>query len=782
MDSAQVVHARASAGLRLAAEAREEVVVRERLHLQEGWSALFLLLLALLTMARAFEASGLAEGLAILAGIVVLGTLAGLASAKAHLPGFLTHALGLLAGIVLCFLLLGTLIELPPVLQADGWLSAELARAEILFTRLQMWLGAATSGVSSSDPLPFVAQMAAVSWLISFYGAWAVFHSHWVWGAVLPAGLATFLCVYYAPPGLLVYFVAFLLWSLLLIVRANIYRQEREWERHRATYEPYIGLDFLRDGTVIALVVVGLVWLLPHPKPMIQVADVASALEEPWQAVQDEWARLYASLSYRGQTTTGTFARALTLGGALNLGQSEVLEVRAPEQRYWRAVVLDRYTGSGWADTSPARLRVDEGGILAEPGVYQARAVMTQTVTCLRPAEPLLFAAGQPSRVLLRVDVQALITPSGGREVSCISPAQSLGRNRRYVVESLVSAASVSKLRRAERMYPAWIAERYLQIPDSLPKRVRDLAREVAGNEATAYDQATAIEGYLRQIHYNLNIEAPPAGVDPVDWFLFDYREGYCTYHASAMVLMCRALGLPARLAQGYAPGEYVDARGVYVVREGDAHAWPEVFFPGYGWVEFEPTPSQPLLTRPLDVAESPGDWAGPASGSANRRQNEEELDKLPDELLPGSMNPVRRRPLIERLPWARMALVTLVSTALFAAAWRYGRRWHAMHPAERLYARLTWVAGPLGVHADPCQTPREFGATLDEALAAGRPMAGEIVELYLVERFAGRYPARRELLAGHHTWRRLLLLALRRSLGRLLHGQRPPAQPTPHA
>jgi len=750
--------------------------VRERLHLREGWSSFFLLVILLLTMARSFEAGGLAEGLGILSGVVLAGAVVGLACAKLRMPAILAHLLGLVLGIGCCFLFVSLLIELPPTVQADGWLAVERARGEVLATRLQMWLGAAVHGESSSDALPFVAQMAGVSWLIAFYGAWSLFHSHWVWGAILPPGVALFLGIYYAPPRLTTYFVYYLVWAFLLIVRANYYHREREWERHRAIFEPYIGLDFLRYGALLALAVVGVVWLVPHPVPSLRLGEAVRGLEEPWRMVQDQWSRLYASLAYRDQVSTGTFARALALTGAVRLGPEPVLEVQAPEEHYWRAVVLDRYTANGWVDTSPLRLRVDPGGAMADEAAYRARVPVTQTVTCLRPGEPLLYAASEPWRTPLRVDVQALLKPEGGVEVSCFSPGQSLGRERRYTVVSLVSAATVRDLRQAGTAYPAWVADRYTQLPETLPKRVIELARAVAGSEHTPYDQAVAIESYLRQIRYNQDIEAPPADKDAVDWFLFENRQGYCTYFASAMVVMLRAVGVPARLAQGFAPGEWVEDRGVFVVREADAHAWPEVYFPNYGWIEFEPTPSRPLLVRPTGE-EAPGGPAGRpgpvATPSGDHRRHNEEPELLDDMPAGGA---VHRVPLAQRLPWRDIAAVGILASAALAVAAYYGRRWWGLRPIERLYVRLGWLAGLLGVSADPCQTPYEFARSLDEAARAGQARAQRIVALYVRERFGGVKAAPSELAEGERAWRRLLLTALERRAQRGLRRPRPVA------
>src|SRR5262249_57256243 len=123
-----------------------------------------------------------------------------------------------------------------------------------------------------------------------------------------------------------------------------------------------------------------------------------------------------------------------------------------------------------------------------------------------------------------------------------------------------------------------------------------------AGAE-TPYDRAKAIETWLRNnIAYNESIPQPPTGHDPVDWVLFDYKQGYCNYYASAMIVMLRTLGIPARMAAGFAQGTWDASQQVYTVQERDAHTWVEVFFPQYGWIEFEPTAAQAPLNRQDDV------------------------------------------------------------------------------------------------------------------------------------------------------------------------------------
>ncbi|MDI7277738.1 MAG: transglutaminaseTgpA domain-containing protein, partial [Anaerolineae bacterium] len=591
--------------------------MRERLRLPEGWISPLLLALMLLTMAWSFTAGGLDEGLRIMPWAVFYGVLAGLLFAKGRLPGLLAHPLGLAAGFACCFLLVMGLIALPDgAVQAAGgsagWVAELQVKGSVVAQRLQVWLAVVRQGGVSEDPLPFVVQMAALGWLVAFYGAWFFFRSHWVWGAVLPGGVVTFLSVYYAPARFLVYFVLYLLLALIVVVRANVYQRESEWQRQHVIYDQYIGLDFLRNGALLSLIVIGVVWLVPRPAPAAPLGLQWERFGGTWRRVQDEWNRLYASLSYREQATTTSFSRTMTLGGSVVLHSTPMLEVKAPEAHYWRAVVLDRYTGSGWVDTSTVTIERAPGAALAAWTGLQARKVVAQTVTLLQSREPLVFAAAEPLQAQLATRAQVFLPPDArepigaGFETTAVY-AVGLGRENRYEVRSLVTTASVRELREAGTDYPDWVIERYLQLPPTLPSRVMDLASEVAGEGTTPYDQAVAIESHLRRLRYSQSIDPAPAGQDPVDWFLFETGEGYCTYFASAMVLMCRSLGIPARIAQGYASGEYVAERDCFVVRHLDSHAWPELYFPRYGWIEFEPTPSQPPIVRPTGEEQSGG-------------------------------------------------------------------------------------------------------------------------------------------------------------------------------
>jgi hypothetical protein len=140
-----------------------------------------------------------------------------------------------------------------------------------------------------------------------------------------------------------------------------------------------------------------------------------------------------------------------------------------------------------------------------------------------------------------------------------------------------------------------------LQIPKEIAPQLTTLTLEITAPYNTVYDKVQAVTSYLRkEIKYETNLtKAPPKNRDPLLWVLFDTKKGFCMYYASAETLMLRSIGIPARMAVGFAEGEY-DALGrQYVVAYKDSHAWPEVYFPSIGWVEFEPTSNQLPIERP---------------------------------------------------------------------------------------------------------------------------------------------------------------------------------------
>jgi transglutaminase-like putative cysteine protease len=187
------------------------------------------------------------------------------------------------------------------------------------------------------------------------------------------------------------------------------------------------------------------------------------------------------------------------------------------------------------------------------------------------------------------------------KDVTAWVTTTSLLEGSQYKVRTLIANPSIKELRAARTEYPAWVTDRYLQVPENIAPQLRELALEITAPYDTVYDKTQAITSYLRkEIKYEAVItDSLPKNQDPVVWVLFDYKKGFCMYYASAETLMLRSIGIPARMAVGFVEGAFNELDSQYTVTYKDSHAWPEVYFPGIGWVEFEPTSNQFPIERP---------------------------------------------------------------------------------------------------------------------------------------------------------------------------------------
>jgi hypothetical protein len=272
-----------------------------------------------------------------------------------------------------------------------------------------------------------------------------------------------------------------------------------------------------------------------------------------------------------------------------------IANVPAPHH-YWRTLTYQGYSGRGWwnppafGDDVPP----DEKLIAEIPPGYE---VLTQSVTFASETGDRLYWDG----TLLGADVPfqaAWLRKAESSPLLHSDMLAALASTKSYQAESLLLFVDAGTLRESPSVYPEWVRRQFLTLPDSVPARVHALARELTASASTPYDRALAIESYLRTFPYTLEVDQPPSGRDAVDYFLFDLKRGYCDYYATSMVVLARAAGLPARLVIGYANGSYDYEHAQYVVTENYAHSWVEVYFANIGWVEFEPTASQPLISH----------------------------------------------------------------------------------------------------------------------------------------------------------------------------------------
>jgi transglutaminase-like putative cysteine protease len=368
----------------------------------------------------------------------------------------------------------------------------------------------------------------------------------------------------------------------------------------------------------------------------------------------------------KGRSSYGYFGFSdrLDLGVRGRPDHTLVMKVRATRPDFWRGQTFDQWDGRQWTLSDDASHPVRGDRPLSIPSttpVFGPAEELLQTFYLQRPGPNLIFAAAQPSELWFPDNTVFLLSDG------TLRAAVELGDGAVYTVVSRRPPVTADLLRSVDgaqadpRLAQSdQFMQRYTQLPD-VPQRVRRLARSITARAPTTYDKVRAIETWLGEhTEYSLDVPPLPAGADAVEQFLFVDRVGFCEQIGSSLVVMLRSLGIPARLAAGYAPGERNPFTGMFEVRAGDAHAWAEVWFPGVGWQGFDPTASVPL--------------AGEAGSTAAGAQLFSYLGKhLPHPplvptvvvaLVVGAglvlVPRARRRRADRRLPWGRRYLVQL--------------------------------------------------------------------------------------------------------------------------
>ncbi|MCI0477867.1 MAG: hypothetical protein L0Y55_16620, partial [Anaerolineales bacterium] len=583
------------------------------------------LALALSNLVRGFEL-----GLALT--IVTLGIAFGWLLAKSRLPGSVASIVALVIGSEIVLVRVGQLggklatlarasadfvwqillwlrdarvdfqsRDLPNAQPTLNALSELIAALGTLFARTRDWLSAVASGIPAFDPVAVAITWSFIVWCCALWAAWSIQRRGKTFDALLPA--IVLLATMLAYTGADSMYLAPLLGATLLLMPLTSQRaRERVWKRAGIG----IAEDLTQDVALLTIpLAIGLL-LFAYVTPSISIQQIVRAAQERIEEQTREvprWADSFGVIPQPTQKTIFDQVRAPGLPRRHLLGAGQELSEQlamlvttgeiisdedTPPRYYWRGSTYDRYTGRGWT-TSATEIANYRAGEFAITEIHRAQRVVTQTVEWLG-APGLMYATG------------TLVTANQDYRVAWRSPEDAFSistQTTNYRVESLLPVVGEKELRASGANYPTWVRERYLVLPDDVPDRVLTLARDLTATAPTPYERARVLETCLRKFPYTLDVPAPPPQRDVVDYFLFDAKRGYCDYYATAMVVLARAAGLPARLVVGYASGFYNNATGRFVIVEADAHSWVEIYFPEYGWIEFEPTASRARIERP---------------------------------------------------------------------------------------------------------------------------------------------------------------------------------------
>ncbi len=739
------------------------------LQLEGGWLVPSLVLVLILLPVFSFNDAQWVDRTQDLLPVALIGAMIGIILGKTRLPRFIAVPLGFALCFSVLYVWFGELI--PPLRTITSrlaafpeWLWMSLTgtpitmnpldplawdiymRNTVMAGRLWDWVVVGTEGGYSSDNFVFFFMLALVIVGISFYTSWCLYRYRNAMFGVMPVGIALVVNSFLSNRGMS-WMIIYVVVTMILLMAANLASLQRAWQKKDIDFSTEINFDL----TLFAVQVSAVLAIVALLMPTLRANPVASTwwiyASRPWGEVETLFNRLFSGVN-NPNPDLGTGSKgALVLGGSFDPAESSPVymynttkeyilppdEAEAlgeldagPPQRYWRGETWDFYTGRGWDHS----MKVAVDRTASEPVIgydIPGALTVTQNVEIVAPRADILYATNQVKEVGQPYRYMAL----GDSEFSVLYLRRAPLSAVKYTVTSTIPFLGVEDLRQSPTEYPEWVQQYYLQLPKTMPQRVTDLAKQLTANAPTPYDKAIAIQEYLRQLPYDPKIKLPTTGnYDAVDYFLF-IQKGYCDYFGTVMTIMLRSVGVPARLATGYLPGIYDYGQKRYQVYERDGHAWVEVYFPPYGWIDFEPTPGRASISRP------------PGSLLSNTPFS---IDDLRPAVTGGGFFANLRLPfdlsgLGRFLRIVPILIVLALAGSLLWALWPIlERRMATSRFIMTIYGRMLRYAQWAGLGKPLAQTPYEYARSLGDALL--RPKAQPLI---------WRKPAQATASAGEH-------------------------------
>lgn len=726
-----------------------------RLLPEDGIFAVLLLVIMVFTTVGSIQSVNppWAPGLSILTATTAIGLLAGyICVQQGLLPEMLVQAALVAFG---CFFSFAQ--------TADAVLGGNRAA---LLRHMQTWFHQAVIlHETSDDNVVFLLFLAILSFLLAFISVWLVLRTRRPWLAALANGVVLLINLNSTTDDKgIVYLVIFVLATLLLLVRFTLSENMRQWRARGLRFSPDLSWDFMQAGSIFAVVVLLVAYLLPTAQPNATLQNTWNSPQGPWQAVVNTWQTLFNGVAGHGPDGSGAglFGGGLQLTGNANLRNVAMLHYQTTStaddpSQYLMTQTYDTYDGKNtWhasANTSSQRYAKD---IIQEPTLPTAPYTTTTYVITLDwPHGSNLFAPGSEPKMF---DVPSVVAVDQGNGISIgWTSAQSQNVGTKYTARGYISAATADQLRAvpyprevsasdsktADPQYPQGLLTTYLDNSGdaAIPANVRDLAQQITQGSTNMYDAATKLEEYLHTYKYSLQNPDPPRGQDAVSWFLFTERQGFCTYFASAMTLMARSLGIPARIATGYASGSYDAHSNSYVVKGTQAHVWTQIYFAGYGWINFEPTSSFNSFSRTTNTGALPGSTPGTVAGGTPQPTKTGGRIK-PVDTSTGTTSPNGQRNVVlvdVGLSLSVVILLALLALAFFIVWWRLLYR--GLSPVATAFARVARLGAWAGAPPRGSQTPDEYVEHLGRVIPSQRPALRELTQLYARERWGGGLP-----------------------------------------
>ena len=699
----------------------------------------------------------------------LLAVLVGTVLAKTHYSDLRIHFIGALLGAGYLLVSIAGAVSTAPSIEE---------RLRALNVSVATWVNeVVVMGVRSAETSVFLLVLGSLLWAAGLFAARAVFRARRPLPAIVLAGTLLMINVLLTVRDEYIHVVAFVAAALLLVVRLNLLDQAREWRARGMRDVSDFTSVLLRQGAIfIAVAVVASITLAANASSA-PLSRAWNNFDEQLLEVGYEVNRWLGGVSGTARGPNVLFTPNQTIREVWESSSDVVMAVTTSDgDGYrWRGATYDSFDGRTWAQLDREPNLVGAGDQILGPTADRVASEdgRTRVTVTVIPADygGSVFVAPQEP---LTIDKAAEVVTNGpagpfvlGRLVDGIETDVA------YQVESSVRVTSgrqqitAADLAAASRSYPAWL-RRYVEVqPDSVGPVVAATARQIVAslpaNRRDAYHVAEAVQDYLHasgNFTYRTDVRGMCTGEKLVDCFL-RIRQGYCEYFATSMVMLLRTLEIPSRYVLGYLPGQ-VQGDGSYVVDRGAAHAWVEVYFPGYGWIEFDPTPGnaengqEPTHLSPVPPGSSFEPVPFPGQGESEFIDDPRAGAGPPE--FPEPPPPVAATP----NTWGALVLGALAVVALLAlAVLAYLRRLPRTEP-ELAYSGVQRLAARLGYAPRPAQTAYEFTAGLAELVPLARGDLELIATAKVEATYARRQPGESLLLSLAAAYRRVRLGLLR--------------------
>ena len=728
--------------------------IHVRISLAEGWFSLFLLAVVVYSTIWSVEAANWVDHTNILTLTTLIGLVVGVLAAKQHrIPRLFVHALAIGFGLLFAFW------------QTAG---ADYNGSIPAFSHsIYQWIALALSGGTSSDDSIFLFLITALGFLLAYTSAWLVYRTRKPWLMILANAIVLLINLSNIEDGYIVFLVVFLIASLLLMLRFNLYESSVAWKRKGLRCADDLGWEFMQAGALISLGILIFAWLLPWGYINDTAAQIWSADNNPWVQLENTWNRLVSVDGGVNAPNRGNFTDTLVLGGNPNLNNDIVFTVKTPDgnsyDQYLASLSYDTYNGhSGWSVGSTEAFTLQPNTI-APNNSQDLRAVQQNISVVNPPGEQFAYLFGASQIASTNQAAQLRMHKATGSVIAWLRPNGKLAAGNKYSITSYVSAADIKTLKSVPlpanapsftpepnrpdleppvTYYDPTVLQTYLQLPKNLDPSIKILAENLTQKAPTMYDKALALESYFHSHYtYDANISLP-AGQEAVSWFLFrnNSHKGFCNYFSTSMTIMARELGIPARVVEGYTNGKFDAKQNQWVIRGTDAHSWVQIYFAGYGWVNFEPSASFSTFTRPNVSSNSVVTTGGSSSPTANGSRNHQ--GKLPDETVGGNTSltssPAQQQAQLRQtisLTFVGIILLILFGIACFSIWWRRLYRGYSL--STQVYGRICKLANWAGISLKTSQTPYEYMQTLTEAAPDEALTLERLGDIYVRDRWA---------------------------------------------